>query len=138
MKDKCIQHGLSKAVVDEQLDIIIEKNPINPVINWLKSIKRTKKDNPVHELIDNLPVENKEWVKIAMYRWLVQCCAAADMARHKGKHPDAVPKYESVLMFGGAQGLKKTAFIKYLLPKELHKYTERFSSVKCQRQRLTA
>ena len=55
---------------------------------------------------------------------IAEGCAAADMARHEGKHLDAVPKYESVLMLCGAQGFKKTSFIKYLLPKELHKYTK--------------
>ncbi|GFO73284.1 hypothetical protein BJAS_P4001 [Bathymodiolus japonicus methanotrophic gill symbiont] len=44
------------------------------------------------------------------------------MAKHEGKHPDAIPKYECVLVLGGDQGLHKTSFIKYLLPAELHKY----------------
>ncbi|GFO75998.1 putative DNA primase/helicase [Bathymodiolus platifrons methanotrophic gill symbiont] len=61
-------------------------------------------------------------LRVAMYRWLIQCCAAADMAKHEGKHPDAMPKYECVLVLGGDEGLHKTSFIKYLLPAELHKY----------------
>ncbi|GAW87420.1 putative DNA primase/helicase [Bathymodiolus platifrons methanotrophic gill symbiont] len=118
----CRNYKLSRTIVDEQLESIIESNVINPVRDWLTGITRTKTNNPVHELVDNLPVEDKEWVKVAMYRWLIQCCAAADMAKHEGKHPDAIPKYECVLVLGGDQGLHKTSFIKYLLPAELHKY----------------
>lgn len=124
MKDKCRTYKISKGIVDDQLDTIIESNVINPVRDWLAGITRTKTNNPVHELVDLLPVDNKEWVKIALYRWLIQCCAAADMAKHGGKHPDAIPKFESVLMMCGGQGLHKTSFVRSLLPEELHKYTK--------------
>lgn len=80
----CRNYKLSRTIVDEQLGSIIESNVINPVRDWLTGITRTKTNNPVHELVDNLPVKNKEWVKVAMYRWLIQCCAAADMAKHEG------------------------------------------------------
>ena len=69
MKDLATLNGLNTRVVDEQLDAIIESNVINPVTDWLKFIRRTKLNNPVDELVDLLPVENKAWVKIALYRW---------------------------------------------------------------------
>ena len=90
--------------------------------DWLKSIKRFKTTNPVTELVEMLPVENKEWTEIALYRWLIQCCASADNAQLT-PNKDAIAKFESVLVFSGAQGCKKTSFVKYLLPKKLHKYT---------------
>ncbi|TXK93977.1 hypothetical protein BMR08_16415 [Methylococcaceae bacterium CS2] len=123
MKDLATLNGLNTRVVDEQLDAIIESNVINPVTDWLKFIRRTKLNNPVDELVDLLPVENKAWVKIALYRWLIQCCAAADMARNT-PNQEAIGKYESVLVFCGEQGHKKTSFIRYILPKPLHKYTK--------------
>ncbi|GFO73417.1 hypothetical protein BJAS_P4209 [Bathymodiolus japonicus methanotrophic gill symbiont] len=123
LKGKCAIHGISDRVVDMQLDAIIESNIINPVTDCLKVITRTKSNNPVDELVELLPVDNKTWVKIAMYRWLIQCCAAADMARNT-PNDDAIDKYESVLVFFGEQGHKKTSFIRYILPKLLHKYTK--------------
>lgn len=123
LKGKCAIHGISDRVVDMQLDAIIESNIINPVTDWLKGITRTQSNNPVDELVELLPVDNKTWVKIAMYRWLIQCCAAADMARNT-PNDDAIDKYESVLVFFGEQGHKKTSFIRYILPKLLHKYTK--------------
>ena len=123
MKNKCVENGLSKCVVDEQLDTISEKYVINPVVYWLKHAKRTTDNNPVKALVSLLPVDNKPWVEIALNRWLIQCCAAADMSR-QSPHAGAIAKYESVLVFCGDQGTKKTSFIKYLLPKSLQAYTK--------------
>ncbi|GFO72860.1 putative DNA primase/helicase [Bathymodiolus japonicus methanotrophic gill symbiont] len=123
MKNKCVEHGLNKSVVDDQLDTISEKYVINPVSYWLNHTKRTSQANPVKELVDLLPVDNKEWVEIALDRWLIQCCAAADMGRNSPNEV-AISKYESVLVFCGKQGYKKSSFIKYLIPKSLHKYTK--------------
>lgn len=121
-KSVCRAYEISRTIVDEQLESIVKGNVINPVRDWLSGIERSKTNNPVHELVDNLPVEDKEWVKVALYRWLIQCCAAADMSKHEGKHPNSVYKYENVLVLGGDNGLHKSSFIKYLLPTELHKY----------------
>ncbi|TXK94035.1 hypothetical protein BMR08_15475, partial [Methylococcaceae bacterium CS2] len=118
----CRNHDISRTIVEEQLESIIEDTVTNPVRDWLAGITRSKDNNPVHELVDNLPVEDKEWAKVALYRWLIQCCAAADMATHEGRHPNAVPRYENVLVLGGDTGLHKSSFIKYLLPEDLHHY----------------
>ena len=136
LKDKCGLHSLSKSVVDEQLTAITQHHPYNPVVTWLQNIERTKTHNPmllkhinlakpthnpVDKLIDLLPVQNKPWAKVAFYRWFIQCVAAADRATQT-PNKEALPKFESVLTFYGEQGLKKTAFIKALLPKSLKPY----------------
>lgn len=120
----CRNYDIPVTIVDEQIDSIIEDTVTNPVRDWLGSIKRTKDNNPVHELVDNLPIEEKRWAKVALYRWLIQCCAAADIAMHEGRHPKSLPKFESVLVLGGASGLHKSSFIKYLLPEDLHHYVK--------------
>jgi len=121
LKSACGLYGLNKTLVDEQLTAIMQDNAKNPVTHWLKQLTRTKNHNPIHELIDSLPISNKPWAKIAFYRWFIQCVAASDQARHSG-NKNALPKYESVLTFFGGQGLLKTAFIRSLLPPEIRSY----------------
>ncbi len=123
LKDKCGLHSLSKSVVDEQLTAITQHHPYNPVVTWLQNIERTKTHNPIDELIELLPVKNKAWAKVAFYRWFIQCVAAADRAVQT-PNKDALPKFESVLTFYGGQGLKKTAFIRSLLPIEIKSYVK--------------
>ncbi|MBT5229979.1 MAG: hypothetical protein HOM11_06835 [Methylococcales bacterium] len=121
LKSSCGLHGLNKSVVDDQLNAIMYANAKNPVTCWLMNIERTGTGNPVNTLIDSLQIASKEWAKIAFYRWLIQCAAAADAAENSGnKH--ALPKFESVLTFYGGQGLFKTAFMRSLLPRQLKSY----------------
>lgn len=121
LKSSCGLYGLNKSIVDEQLAVIMQDNPKNPVVDWLSNIKRTKDHNPVHQLVNALPISNKKWARIAFYRWFIQCVAAADQAKNS-TNTNALPKYESVLTFYGGQGLLKTAFIRSLLPPELKTY----------------
>ena len=121
LKSLCGRHELPLRLVDNHLGTIAQMNPSNPPLDWLQSISRTKQTNPVYELVELLPVENKDWVKVAFYRWFIQACAAADTAKQT-KNPQALPKFESVLVFIGSQGLGKTSFMRRLLQKELHTY----------------
>lgn len=121
LKSQCGLFGLNKSLVDEQLSAIMQDNAVNPVVDCIKKLKRTKEHNPIHELIDSLPIKNKVWAKTAFHRWLIQCVAAADCAKNSvNKH--ALPKYESVLTFYGDQGLLKTAFIRSIMPVEIREY----------------
>ncbi|MEO1924974.1 MAG: VapE domain-containing protein [Gammaproteobacteria bacterium] len=121
LKSKCGLHGLDKGVVDDQLSVIMRDNAHNPVTTWLENIQRSSEHNPINELVDSLPVENQAWARVAFYRWFIQCVAAADRAVQT-PNKEALPKFESVLTFYGGQGLKKTAFIRSLLPKALKSY----------------
>ena len=121
LKSECALHGLAKSVVDEQLMTIMHDNAWNPVTRWLSNIQRTKNHNPIDDLVDALPVGNKEWAKVAFYRWFIQCVAAADTSQ-RSANKNALPKYESVLTFYGSQGLLKTAFIRALLPLNIKDY----------------
>jgi len=121
LKSKSALHGLSKSVVDEQLAAIMNDNAVNPVVFWLNNIQRIGDNNPLHELVQKLPISNKRWAEVALYRWFIQCVAAVDKAQHT-TNKNALPKYESVLTFFGGQGLLKTAFIRSLLPQELKSY----------------
>lgn len=121
MKSCSALHGLPKAVVDEQLTSIMQNNAINPVVDWLSTLKRKQSNNPINDLVDTLPLGNKKWVKIVFYRWFIQCVAAADHAK-QSENKEALPKYESVLTFFGGQGLQKTAFIRALLPHSTKPY----------------
>jgi len=118
LKSLCAFHGLSKHVVDEQLTAIAHRNLYNPVVEWLSSLKRKKHGDPISELVDDLFVLNKAWVKIAFKRWFLQCVAAADNAE-KTPHKTALSKYESILTFYGFQGVGKSSFIRALLPTEI-------------------
>jgi predicted P-loop ATPase len=121
LKSACGLYGLNKSIVDDQLTMIMQDNAKNPVVDFLSKASRTKNHNPIHQLIDSLPVKNKAWAKIAFYRWFIQCVAAADGAKRSG-NKQALPKYESVLTFYGSQGLLKTTFIRSLLPQCLKTY----------------
>lgn len=121
LKSLCGRHELPLRLVDHHLATIAQTNPINPPLDWLKTLKREKQSNPIADLVEALPVENKEWVKVAFNRWFIQACAAADTAENT-PNIEALPKYESVLVFIGQQGLNKTTFIRRILPKHLHSY----------------
>ena len=121
LKSLAVHNHLTKCVVDEQLYAITLLNAFNPVTDLLKTLKRTKSHNPIEELIEALPLENKPWCVIAFTRWLIQACASAD-AGETTPNKEALPKFESVPVFYGEQGVKKTSFLRALLPESLRIY----------------
>jgi hypothetical protein len=121
LKSSSNWYRMPKSVVDDQLSSIMNSNAVNPITQWLSSIQRTRTGDPIADLVGTLPIVNYEWAYIAFKRWLIQCCAAADYAKN-ANNPTALAKFESVLVFFGAQGTKKTAFIRAILPKELSSY----------------
>ena len=123
LKSLCGLYGLSRQIVDEQLNAIMGINAVNPVTRWLKNIKRSRSGDPIKDLMEALPIENKQWAYIAFKRWFIQCVAAADAGESSG-NKDALPKYESILTFYGSQGTRKSSFMRSLLPTELKCYME--------------
>jgi len=116
---KC--EGISGAITDN-LPVVLLRNSINPVLDFIKSkdwdgltrIESLCKTITLHDTSDSY--RNK----ILRY-WLVQCVAAADGAEST-PNVEASLKYELVLTLQGDQGLKKTSWIRSLLPRALRKY----------------
>lgn len=121
LKSLCALHGLSKTVVDEQISAIAKARSFNPITDCLNSLKRSRHNDPIKELVGSLPLQNKKWSEIAFKRWFIQCVAAADAAELSG-NKESLPKFESILALYGSQGTKKSSFIRALLPAEIKSY----------------
>jgi putative DNA primase/helicase len=120
LTSKCIEHGLAKSAVSDYLNAHTLKNSVNPVLDYLQSVKRTTELNPIEALVNYLPIKHKGWAEIAFKRWFIQCVACVDMAQQT-PNKKALPKYEHVLTFYGEQGCHKSSFFNELLPQEIFK-----------------
>ena len=118
LTSKCVEHNLAKSAVTDYLTAHTLKNSVNPVLDYLQSVKRTTELNPIEALVDYLPIKHKGWAVIALKRWFIQCVACADRAQQT-PNDKALPKYEHVLTFYGEQGVGKSTFINSLLPRDL-------------------
>ena len=118
LTSKCVEHKLAKSAVSDYLTAHTLKNSVNPVLDYLQSVKRTTELNPIEALVNYLPIKHKGWAVIAFKRWFIQCVACADMAQQT-PNDKALPKYEHVLTFYGEQGVGKSTFINSLLPRDL-------------------
>lgn len=98
------------------------KNPINPIMEYIKAIEWDGKDH-LQELADCLTVIDKDQYlrDVVLKRWLIQAIAAADGAENT-PNGEAQPKYEYVLTLVGAQGISKGKFLRALVPKPLSNY----------------
>lgn len=99
------------------------KNPINPVMDYIKSIEWDGKDR-LQELGECLVVQDshQQYLReIVLKRWLIQAVAAADGAEST-PNTEADARYEYVLTLVGRQGAGKGKFFNALIPEPLKHY----------------
>lgn len=121
LKSLCAQNNLSKDTVD-YLQPLFAENAVNPPLDWITSTPWDGEDR-INKLAQSIHVTPK-YIDLRdkiIPLWLLQSIAALDHAE-QSPHPDALPKFENVLVFQGDQGVKKTNWISRLLPPELRKY----------------
>lgn len=97
-------------------------NPINPVVECLSSLDY-RGAGFIQQLADYVIVENgTKHIRDKIFRlWMIMACAAADHAEST-LNKEAVAKFDSVMIFIGKQGLKKTQFFRAMIPKPLRQY----------------
>ncbi|MEI6270590.1 MAG: VapE domain-containing protein [Methylococcaceae bacterium] len=115
--------GLSMTAV-EFLPILLDGNPRNHILEWIESKPHDETDR-ITTLANTITVPESVktiWPKV-LNLWLMQCVAAAD-GGERTTNKDAIPKYESVLVFTGQQGANKTSWINQLVPPDLKRYIQ--------------
>lgn len=114
--------GLPKGDVQRFLMSIALDNPINPVTDYLSVLNWDGVDH-ISRLAETLQLSSKvEQLRNQVVRlWLIQCCAAADGGENS-PNDEAIPKYEYLLVFYGAQGRQKTKWLNGIIPDDLKTY----------------
>ena len=115
-KSLCAINGLPPGVVTDLFNGFADENKVNPAVDCLSQLEY-KGDGYIQQLADTITVgaDEKDIKNIIVRRWLIQGCAAPDMAQQT-PNKEAKAKYESVLIFAGAQGLGKTKWFNELCP----------------------
>lgn len=100
----------------------------NPVLTWLKTNAdaHSTPSNAIDTVFNLLSLsynsrENTTLLRKLWRKWVIQCVAAADASANT-PNTEAIPKYESTLIFVGGQGIKKTSFLRALIPPVLRSY----------------
>ena len=121
IRSQCVIYGLSINTVDTYLLALIDQSSSNPLMDMVKSTEWDGEDRITQ--VSDCFVTNDEgfYVKHVTAMWLIQCVAAWDYLENC-PNEDALPRFESVLVLVGEQGLSKTKFYEGLLPKDYRKY----------------
>ena len=98
------------------------KNPINPVTKYLKNLDYQGSGH-IQQLAEHITVEpGTGHIRDKVFRmWMIMACAAADYAEST-PNKQAKSKFDSVMIFVGNQGIKKTQFFGAMLPSSLRQY----------------
>ena len=114
--------GLPKGDVPRFLMNIALDNPFNPVTDYLSVLSWDGADH-ISRLAETLQVSSiVEPLRNQVVRlWLIQCCAAADGGENSS-NDEAIPKYEYLLVFYGAQARQKTKWLNGIIPDDLKTY----------------
>lgn len=113
---------LPQTNVINRISAIAQENPINRVTDYLNSLTY-EEDGYIQQLANHITVESEtEHIRDKVLRmWMIMACAAADYAESTS-NKKALAKFDSVMIFVGDQGIKKTLFFQAMLPKELKQY----------------
>ena len=108
--------------IQNRINGACRENPINQVVNCLNSLDYNGVGY-IQQLAEHIIVEKgTEHIRDEVLRlWMIMACAAADYAEST-PNKKAVPKFDSVMIFVGKQGLKKTQFFRAMLPFLLRQY----------------
>ena len=110
--------------IKDRIAVILMQNCVNPVLQYLESgvwdgVSR------IDALCESIKVKefDREYRNALIKMWLVQCVAAADCGE-KSPIIGALSKFESVLVFQGEQGGKKTSWLGSIVPKSYRCYVK--------------
>lgn len=101
---------------------IAQENPINRVTDYLNSLTY-EDEGYIQQLANHITVESEtEHIRDKVLRmWMIMACAAADYAEST-PNKEAIAKFDSVMIFVGDQGIKKTHFFRAMLPEKMRRY----------------
>ncbi len=115
-------NNLSQGNTENRVAVVAHSNPINPVVDHLESLDYNG-DGYIQQLADHVTVESEtEYIRDKVFRmWMIMACAAADYAESTSRE-EALPQFDSIMIFIGNQGLHKTQFFRAMLPKPSRQY----------------
>lgn len=115
-------HDLPQVNILHRLFNECRANPINSVVEHLSGLDY-KGVGFIQQLSEHVTVESEtEHIRDQVLRmWMIMACAGADHAEST-PNKEAVAKFDSVMIFVGEQGLKKTQFFRAILPAPLRQY----------------
>lgn len=113
IQDLAIKNGLSDKRMDGHLDVISFENAYHPIRDWILS-KPCKTPGILDEFVNIIPSTNPELSGLLFKRWLMSAVYAAF------SEGEFTP--QGVLIFQGAQGKRKSAFLQSLVPKEFEAF----------------
>lgn len=109
--------------IKNQIIAIAYENPINPVVEYLKSLPPPFESNSIQSLANCLTVDpDSSNVRDRIFRmFMIGACAAADHALST-PNEEAKAKFEYMMILVGEQGVEKTKFFEDMLPESLQIY----------------
>ena len=119
-------NGINTGIVSH-ISALANKDYSNPLLDAVKEYHQTYKTQNnnvdyIQKVADTLTTTaSDKYKKAIITKWLIQCVAAWDYER-TSKAQGHKNKYESVLIFQGEQGLRKSDFFSGLLPKAQSEY----------------
>ncbi|HLS56033.1 MAG TPA: VapE domain-containing protein, partial [Zeimonas sp.] len=117
--DLCELNGLSTNGLQSTLTALMAGNQVNPVLDYLTSLEWGGKPR-FDALAEAVGASDAVAARAAFRIFLLQACAAADGGeRGMWVNREALPKYETVLVLQGEQGVGKTSGLRRLLPAQL-------------------
>lgn len=123
IRSLCALNGLSKELTD-YLPVVFVENTVNPIKAWIASRAWDGIDRKP-QLFQTLTVESEKinYRNRLLDVWFRQCVAACDNGEiGYSANRNAVRKFELTLVLQGGQGLKKTSWIKSLVPDSLREF----------------
>lgn len=120
--DLCELNGLSTNGLQGTLTALMAGKQVNPVVDGLTTLEWDGKPR-FDGLAEAVGATDTAAARAAFRIFLLQACAAADGGeRGMGANREALPKYETVVVLQGEQGVGKTSGLRRLLPPWLRAY----------------
>ena len=111
---------IDRRLIADHYDLTIQGKHINPLIDFIKKKHKKSKNKGVGAIKTMLKALNsetgsKKYQSTILRKWLIQCVAAWDGCKNKGRHKNGIAKYETVFVLSGNQGRGKTKFFNHLM-----------------------
>lgn len=99
-----------------------ESNVGKQVVSYLSNLNG-RSIGYIQQLAEHITVElGTEQIRNKVFRmWMIMACATADHVE-RIRFEKVVPKFDSMMIFVGSQGIGKTRFFRAMLPEPLRKY----------------
>ncbi len=116
LRNFCVYFGVSKSMVDDNLNLMAAQNFYNPVMDWVLSrpwdgVSRLENFYGTLKSDWDNEESTREFKKVLMKKWLVGALKAASSPNGCSVH--------GTLVLQGAQGKGKTSWVKRLVPENI-------------------